>query len=224
MSSRTLDRKQFISLVAASAAIGTFLQACGDDSTPPTGTGGTGNTSGSGGSGAGGTGMAGATGMGGTGAGGTGAGGTGSGGTGAGGTGAGGTGAGGTGAGGTGAGGTGAGGTGAGGRGGTGAGGGSGGGGGGMCGTASIMHTSDNPHTHIPSDATMLKMNLKMLINGNMSTMMFTLPKDGLGQGHVHTITLTAAQVTTLKGGGMVTGIKSSMDEAHDHTYTISCG
>ena len=35
--------------------------------------------------------------------------------------------------------------------------------------------------------------------------------------------TLTMAEVMTLKGGGMITGKKSSMDSMHDHTYTIGC-
>jgi len=176
MSSPTLDRKQFISLIAASAALGTLLQACGDDSTPGGGSAGSAPTGGSG------------VGTGGTGSGGTGAGGTG------------------------------AGGTGAGGAGGTGA--------GGMCGSAGISQTattSTGPHTHIPTDATalmQLKMDLKTLINGTMSTMDFTLPMD---VGHTHKIKLTAEQVTTLKGGGTVMGILSTTDNSHSHTYSITC-
>jgi hypothetical protein len=66
----------------------------------------------------------------------------------------------------------------------------------------------------------MLKMDLKTLINGTMATMAFTLPMDA---GHDHKITLSAEQVTTLKGGGMVTGIMSTNDMSHTHTYTIGC-
>jgi len=50
------------------------------------------------------------------------------------------------------------------------------------------------------------------------------VPKDGPSPGHTHTFTLTAAQVTTLKGGGMVTGITTATDATgHTHTYTIAC-
>jgi hypothetical protein len=89
-----------------------------------------------------------------------------------------------------------------------------------MCGTVSIMQTSTEMHDHIPADPAMLKASLKTHINGAMSTMAFTLPMDG---GHVHTITLTAGQVTMLKGGGMVTGITSTNDMNHTHVYTIGC-
>jgi len=91
-----------------------------------------------------------------------------------------------------------------------------------MCGTASIMQTSNEPHDHIPNDPTQLKADLKMLINGASATMEFTLPNEN---GHVHKITLTAAQVTMLKGGGMVTGVTSTSDgqPAHTHVYTIGC-
>jgi hypothetical protein len=77
-------------------------------------------------------------------------------------------------------------------------------------------------HTHIPTEAgplMTLKMDLKTLINGTMSTMAFTVPD--AGSGHTHKFTLTAAQVTTLKGGGTVTGIVT--DGMHTHTYTLAC-
>jgi len=133
------------------------------------------------------------------------------------GSGGGGTGGGGTGGSGGSAGGTGGGGTGGSSGGGTG---GSGGAPGGMCGTAAIEHTSDNQHTHIPGDATTLIMDLETHINGATATMAFTLPQEN---DHSHTITLTAEQVTTLKGGGEVTGIMSSEDGNHTHEYTLSC-
>lgn len=104
---------------------------------------------------------------------------------------------------------------------------GGGGGGGGMCGTANIAHTacsSGCQHTHV-EDAVkaMLVMNLKAHINGAMATMAFTLPSAGPNGGHTHTLTFTAQQITTLKGGGMVTGVVSSNDGNHTHTYTVSC-
>jgi hypothetical protein len=86
------------------------------------------------------------------------------------------------------------------------------------------MQTSTEMHDHIPPDATALKTGLKMHINGAMSTMAFTLPSDGQGAGHIHTLTFTMQEVMMLKGGGMITGKKSSMDSQHDHTYTIGCG
>jgi hypothetical protein len=220
MSSRSLNRKDFLVLTISSATIATFLEACGgDDPAPGNGTGGSG-----------GTGMAG-TGTAGTGTAGTGTAGTGTGGSTAGtggssaGTGTGGTSAGSGGTGGSGGSGGGSGGAGgSGGKGGSGGAGGSGGGGGGMCGTVSIMQTSAEQHDHIPADPTTLKADLKMHINGAMSTMAFTLPSDGGGQGHTHTLTFTVPEVMMLKGGGMITGKKSSTDETHSHTYTIGCG
>jgi hypothetical protein len=89
-----------------------------------------------------------------------------------------------------------------------------------MCGTASITHTStDEDHSHIPADSTMLKMNLKTFINTAVAdTTEFTVPGN-----HTHKFKLTAQQITTLKGGGMVTGVVTSTDSNHSHTYTISC-
>jgi hypothetical protein len=218
MSSRSLNRKDFL-IVTVTAVSASVIAACGDDPVTPTGTAGTGT----GGSGTAGTGTAG-TGTAGTGTAGTGTAGTTSGGTSAGTGGAsGGTGgaSGGTGGASGGTGGTGgaSGGTG-GASGGTGGGGGSGGASGGMCGTASITQTSNEQHDHIPADPATLKADLKAHINGATATMEFTLPMDG---NHVHKITLTAQQVTTLKGGGMVTGVTSTQDNTHTHVYTISC-
>ena len=195
MNAQSLSRKKFLVLTISSAAV--TLVGCGgeDEPTTPGGTGGKGGSGGSGG------------GTSGSGGGGTGGGGTGGSGGSAGGTGGGGTGGGGTGGGGTG--GSSGGGT-----------GGSGGAPGGMCGTAAIEHTSDNQHTHIPGDATTLIMDLETHINGATATMAFTLPQEN---DHSHTITLTAEQVTTLKGGGEVTGIMSSEDGNHTHEYTLSC-
>ena len=86
----------------------------------------------------------------------------------------------------------------------------------------------------IPADPATLKTNIKMLINNtaaNMASAEFTVPSDGQGGGHVHKFKLTAAQVTTLKGGGMVTGIvtydttegEATHATGHTHTYTIAC-
>jgi hypothetical protein len=220
MSSRKLNRKDFLVVTVSTVATSALAVACGDDAvdnpgpTAGSGGGGAGGTP-SGGAGAGGTPTAGSGGKPNGGTSGGGAGGKpagGSGGGGAGGTSGGGSGGGG------------AGGTSGGGSGGTsGSGGGGAGGGGGMCGTANIMQTSAEQHDHIPADPTQLKMDLKMLINGNMATMEFTLPGEGQGN-HTHKLKLTAEQVTTLKGGGMITGKVTEADATgHTHTYTISC-
>jgi hypothetical protein len=226
MSSRSINRKDFLVLTVSSAAITAFLEACSDDPATPMGTAGTGT----GGSGTAGTGTAG-TGTAGTGTAGTGTAGTGTAGTGTAGTGTAGSGTAGTGTAGTASGGmagTGSGGSGgaAGGSGGAsggsgGASGGAGGGGGGMCGAVSIMQTSAEAHDHIPDDPTMLKADLKALINGATPTMNFTVPMDN---NHTHVLKLTVQEAMTLKGGGMITGKKTETDATnHTHTYTIGC-
>jgi hypothetical protein len=211
----SLNRKDFLVLTVSSAAIATFLGACGDDPVTPGGTGGTG------GSGTAGTGTAG-TGTSGTGTAGTTSGGSGGSGGASGGSGGASGGSGGASGGSGGKAGSGSGGT-SGGSGGAsgGSGGSGGGGGGGMCGTVStLMQTSSEQHDHIPADSASLKASLKTHINGAMSTMKFELPMDG---GHKHDITLTASQVMMLKSGQTVTGITSTNDSNHTHVYTIGC-
>ena len=222
----SLNRKDFLVLTVSSAAIASFLGACGDDPVTPGGTGGSGTAgTGTGGTGTAGTGTAG-TGTAGTGTAGTGTAGTGTAGTSTGGSGGGSGGSGGASGGSGGRGGSGGASGGSGGRGGSGgasggSGGSGGGGGGGMCGTVStLMQTSTEQHDHIPADSAALKASLKTHINGAMSTMKFELPMDG---GHKHDITLTAAQVMMLKSGQMVTGITSTNDGGHTHVYTIGC-
>ncbi len=106
---------------------------------------------------------------------------------------------------------------------------------GGGCGTVTITQPSNpsSQHTHVSvvtgtiltaTDVTKLKTDLAAHINGSMATMEFTLPADGpTAPGHTHKITLTATEVTTLLGGGMVTGKVSTTDASHSHTYTIGC-
>ena len=48
-----------------------------------------------------------------------------------------------------------------------------------------------------------------------------TTSSDG-SPAHTHTITLTPANLTTLRGGGMVQ-VLSTNDSNHTHTYRISC-
>jgi hypothetical protein len=65
-------------------------------------------------------------------------------------------------------------------------------------------------------------MDLKTFINTAMpGVTKFTVPADN-PNNHTHDLTLTAEQISTLKGGGMVTGVMTSND-GHSHTYTISC-
>lgn len=70
----------------------------------------------------------------------------------------------------------------------------------------------------------MLKMDLKTFINMAVAdTTEFTVPGDGMGD-HTHKFKLTAQQIMTLKGSGMVAGIVTAEDAtAHEHTYTITC-
>ena len=73
-------------------------------------------------------------------------------------------------------------------------------------------------HTHITTANTMM---LATHINGGMATMSFELASEN---GHTHDITLTQAQVDTLRGGGSVMMVVSTTDMNHSHTYTIECG
>jgi hypothetical protein len=41
-------------------------------------------------------------------------------------------------------------------------------------------------------------------------------------QGHSHQITLSPADLSTIKGGGMVT-VASTIASSHQHSYTVSC-
>jgi hypothetical protein len=51
---------------------------------------------------------------------------------------------------------------------------------------------------------------------------MLTTTSAGPSPGHTHMITLTAANLATLRGGGMV-DILSTNNSAHTHTYRIRC-
>jgi hypothetical protein len=227
MSSRPLNRKDFLTITISSAAIAAFLEACGgtDDPTPAgtagTGTSGTGTAGTTAGTTAGGSASGSGTGTGGTGTAGTSTGGTGTSGSATGGSG----GSGGSTGGSDGSGGAtgGSGGT-SGGGGGV-SGGGGGGGGGKMCGAVTIMQTSNEMHDHIPDDPTKLKADLKMLYNGATPTMAFDLPMDGGNGGHSHKLTLTLDQVMMLKSTGTIAGVMTPDKDGtmHRHTYTIGC-
>lgn len=69
---------------------------------------------------------------------------------------------------------------------------------------------------------------LRSYINDDSRGPTFTLVELG-PNGHTHTITLSPADIATLRGGGTVTGITTSAamnpaSPAHTHTYTIACG
>ena len=49
-----------------------------------------------------------------------------------------------------------------------------------------------------------------------------TTTSAGPGTGHTHMITLTVANLTSLKNGGMV-DVLSTNDSQHTHTYRIRC-
>ena len=49
-----------------------------------------------------------------------------------------------------------------------------------------------------------------------------TTSSAGSTPGHTHMITLTAANLATLRGGGMV-DVLSTNTSSHTHTYRISC-
>ena len=49
-----------------------------------------------------------------------------------------------------------------------------------------------------------------------------TTSSAGPTPGHTHMITLTPANLTTLRGGGMVDVLSTNVS-SHTHTYRISC-
>lgn len=63
-------------------------------------------------------------------------------------------------------------------------------------------------------------MNLMMMITTAMPGTGFVLQGPDM---HSHTLTLSEADLMTLANGGELTGVMSSNDSGHTHTYTISC-
>ncbi len=103
--------------------------------------------------------------------------------------------------------------TGAGGRGGSG---GTGGGGGNTAGAC----TNPLPETQSASDHTHTVTIPASTVNAT-TVQMFDTSVAGAAP-HMHVVTLQAADLTTLKGGGTVT-VTSSTADLHAHTFTISC-
>jgi hypothetical protein len=194
MSSRTVNRKQFL-VFSASAVAASALAACGDDTPDPVG------ASGSGSGGTAGTGTSG-TGTSGTGTGGSAGSGTSGSSTGGSAAGSGGSAAG---SGGSTAGSGGSGGSSA----GTGGGGGTGGAGGGKC-TGDIMVESSGDHKHT------LLVTAAQITAGTEVTIL-----SGEAIGHKHYVKITAADFTALKAGMEV---KKKSCSGGDHEYVLKCG
>jgi hypothetical protein len=55
-----------------------------------------------------------------------------------------------------------------------------------------------------------------------MTPQTLTTSSAGPAPGHMHMITLTPANLATLRGGGMVDVLSTNVS-AHTHTYRISC-
>jgi hypothetical protein len=210
----SLNRKDFLVLTISSAAIATFLEACGgDDPVTPGPTGGTGGT-GTAGTGTAGTGTAG-TGTAGTGTAGTGTAGTGTAGTTSGGSGGSGGASGGSGGASGGSGGASGGSGGKGGSGGAsggsgGSGGSAGGGGGGSCGANIVAKSSGAQHTHM---LTVMAADITAGVTKKIQT-----STDG---GHSHWVEITMADFTALKAGMEV---KKKSCSGGDHFYILKCG
>jgi len=208
MSSRTLNRKDFLILGFSSAALSVLAAACGDDpATPLTSTGGSGGTpSTTGGAGSPSGGMA-TTGGAGNSSGGAAAGSP----SGGGGASAGGGGSGGGGGASGGSGGASGGSGGA--SGGSSGGGSGGGGGGGKCG-ADLMVTSTGQHTHT------LLITMAQFTAGTEAVIQ-TGGSNGDPNGHKHWVKVTAADFTMLKAGMEV---KKKSCSGGNHEYVLKCG
>jgi hypothetical protein len=83
---------------------------------------------------------------------------------------------------------------------------------------------STQNHDHLPVGG-MNRTTLLSMINTGMP-LVFTMPTDGMTD-HTHTITFTAGQLTTLRNGGTIAMITTSMGgpamNMHTHTYSIEC-
>jgi hypothetical protein len=76
-----------------------------------------------------------------------------------------------------------------------------------------VASTDSQLHTHtVMVDAAAL----------NATTTQTITTSSAGSPGHTHTIMLTPANLTTLRGGGMV-DVLSSNNASHTHTYRIRC-
>ena len=96
-----------------------------------------------------------------------------------------------------------------------------------MCATQDLSFMelmSMQAHDHLPIQG-MDRMAILGMINTG-APLVFDLPDDGTNT-HSHTLTFTAAQLTTLRNGGTIAMITSSMGgpamNMHTHTYSIEC-
>lgn len=77
-----------------------------------------------------------------------------------------------------------------------------------------VAATDSNAHTHS------VTVNMTTLDATTSQTLTTSLA--GQGAGHMHMITLTPANLTTLRGGGMVDVPSTNVDN-HTHTYRVTC-
>jgi hypothetical protein len=80
-------------------------------------------------------------------------------------------------------------------------------------------------HDHLPVLG-MDRTTFVTMVNAG-TPLVFTMPEEGTNP-HTHTLTFTAGQLTTLRNGGTIASITSSMGgpaaNMHTHSYTIECG
>jgi hypothetical protein len=83
-----------------------------------------------------------------------------------------------------------------------------------MCTTSSVMQT-DNSHQHT-------LVITAAVINSTMASMTFTT---GVTNGHSHKFTVSAADFATLRTGGALTNVSTTVPDpaGHSHTYTVHC-
>jgi hypothetical protein len=78
---------------------------------------------------------------------------------------------------------------------------------------AALTHTSNNLHDHLP----LTRPITVMLLAG--AAFEFALPNES---GHIHVLTFTEANLTSLRAG-MTISMTSSLDDGHSHTYDVTC-
>jgi hypothetical protein len=77
-----------------------------------------------------------------------------------------------------------------------------------------VASTDSNLHTHtVTVDASVLDATTSQTLNTSTA---------GPSPGHMHMITLTPANLATLRGGGVVQVLSTNVS-SHTHTYQISC-
>lgn len=77
-----------------------------------------------------------------------------------------------------------------------------------------VAATDSQLHTHTVM--------VNMTVLNATTDQMLTTSSAGPAPGHTHMITLTAANLATLRGGGMVDVLSTNVSQ-HTHTYRIRC-